>query len=223
MSPEANRRDVTQSAALLGVGAFAGARSTSRAQPSRSGPTPPAPLSAAGSAPAARALVPLAPPDAQLPGLKVPEAVARKAGWAVVGLGQLALEEVIPAFRECQLSRPVALVSGHPEKARKVADAYGLELQHIYGYDNFDRLADNPAVDVVYIILPNSLHAAFTIRALKAGKHVLCEKPMAVSVAEGEQMIAAAQQADRKLMIAYRLHFEPLNRKVIELCAGKAL
>jgi len=165
----------------------------------------------------------LAPPEAQPPDLKVPEAVARKAGWAVVGLGQLALEEVMPAFRECQLSRPVALVSGHPEKARKVADAYGLEPQNIYAYDNFDQLADNPAVDVVYIILPNSLHADYTVRALKAGKHVLCERPMAVTVAECEQMIAAAQQADRKLMIAYRLHYEPLNRKVIELCAEKAL
>src|SRR5215212_1027622 len=223
MNPGANRREVTHSAALLGVGAFAGARSTSTGQASRSGPTSPAPSSAAGSAPAASAPVPLAPPDAQPPDLKVPEAVARKAGWAVVGLGQLALEEVMPAFRECQLSRPVALVSGHPEKARKVADAYGLEPQNIYGYDNFDRLADNPAVDVVYIILPNSLHADYTIRALKAGKHVLCEKPMAVTVAECEQMIAAAQQADRKLMIAYRLHYEPLNRKVMELCAEKAL
>jgi predicted dehydrogenase len=223
MSPEANRRDVTQSAALLRVGVFAGARSTSKAQPSRSGPTPPAPSSAAGSAPAASAPMPLAPPDAQPPDLKVPEAVARKAGWAVVGLGQLALEEVMPAFRECQLSRPVALVSGHPEKARKVADAYGLEHQNIYGYDNFDRLADNPAVDVVYIILPNSLHADYTIRALKAGKHVLCEKPMAVTVSECEQMIAAAQQAHRKLMIAYRLHYEPFNRKVMELCTEKAL
>jgi predicted dehydrogenase len=223
INSEANRCDVTPSAALLGVGAFAGARSTSTGQASRSGPTPPTPSSAAGSAPATRAPVPLAPPEAQPPDLKVPEAVARKAGWAVVGLGQLALEEVMPAFRECQLSRPVALVSGHPEKARKVADAYGLEPQNIYAYDNFDRLADNPAVDVVYIILPNSLHADYTIRALKAGKHVLCEKPMAVTVAECEQMIAAAQQADRKLMIAYRLHYEPLNRKVIELCAEKAL
>src|SRR5215204_6012997 len=169
MNPEANRRDVTQSAALLRDGAFAGARSASTGQAFRSGPTPPVAASAAGSAPATRAPVPLAPPDAQPPDLKVPEAVARKAGWAVVGLGQLALEEVMPAFRECQLSRPVALVSGHPEKARKVADAYGLELQNISGYDNFDRLADNPAVDVVYIILPNSLHADFTIRALKAG------------------------------------------------------
>jgi len=198
MNLATNRRDVTKSAALLGVGTLAGATSTIKAQASGGGSIPPAPSSAGDPAPAANASppVPLAPPDAQPPDLKLPEAVARQAGWAIVGLGQLALEEVMPAFRECQLSRPVALVSGHPEKARKVADAYGLEPQNIYGYDNFDRLADNPAVDVVYIILPNSLHAAFTIRALQAGKHVLCEKPMAVSVVECEQMIAAAQQAN---------------------------
>src|SRR4029453_18471151 len=98
------------------------------------------------------------PPDAQPPDLKVPEAVARHAGWAIVGLGQLALEEVMPAFRECQLSRPVALLSGHPEKARKVADAYGLELQNIYGYDNFDRLADQPGRGRGDISPPHSLH-----------------------------------------------------------------
>src|SRR3954447_15279901 len=225
MNLATNRRDFTKSAALLSVGAFAGATSNIKAQSASSGSTPPALSSAGDPAPAANANppVPLAPPDAQPPDLKVPEAVARHAGWAIVGLGQLALEEVMPAFRECRLSRPVALVSGHPDKARKVAEAYGLEPQNIYGYDSFERLADNPAVDVVYIILPNSLHAEYTIRALKAGKHVLCEKPMAVSVAECEQMIEAAQQANRKLMIAYRLHYEPLNRKVMQLCAGKAL
>src|SRR3954453_6711284 len=225
MNLATNRRDFTKSAALLSVGAFAGATSTIKAQASGGGSIPPAPSSAGDPAPAANVSppVPLAPPDAQPPSLKLPEAVARQAGWAIVGLGQLAVEEVMPAFGECRLSRPVALVSGHPDKARKVAEAYGLEPQNIYGYDSFERLADNPAVDVVYIILPNSLHAAFTIRALKAGKHVLCEKPMAVSVAECEQMIAAAQQADRKLMIAYRLHYEPFNRKGMELCTEKAL
>src|SRR4051794_9334195 len=104
MSPEANGRDVTQSAALPGVGAFAGVKLPIEAQASGGGPTPPVAASAGDPAPAANASppVPLAPPDAQPPGLKVPETVARKAGWAVVGSGQLALEEVMPAFRECQ-------------------------------------------------------------------------------------------------------------------------
>ncbi len=167
--------------------------------------------------------VPLAPPDRQPPDLKVPDPVPRKIGWAIVGLGQLALEEVMPAFSQCRLSRPVALVSGHPEKARQVAQVYGIPEKSLYNYDNYDQLADNPDVDVIYIILPNSMHAEFTIRGFQAGKHVLCEKPMATSVAECEAMIAAGRKARRKLMIAYRLRYEPFNIKAIELCRAGEL
>src|SRR4051812_47117836 len=135
---------------------------------------------------------PLAPPDKQPPDLKVPQPVERKVGWAIVGLGKLALEEVMPAFGQCKLSRPVALVSGHPDKARQVAKAYDMDVKNIYGYDNYDRLAENRDIEVIYIILPNSMHAEYTIRAVKMGKHVLCEKPMATTAKECEQMIAAA-------------------------------
>lgn len=165
----------------------------------------------------------LAPPDKQAAKVKVPEKPERQVGFAIVGLGQLALEEVMPAFAECQLAKPVALVSGHPEKAKKVAKAYDISPDAIYNYENFDKLAEDKRVDVIYIILPNSMHAEFTIRGLKAGKHVLCEKPMATSVAEAEQMIAAAEEAKRKLMIAYRLHYEPFNRKAMELCRSGEL
>lgn len=164
---------------------------------------------------------PLAPPDKQPEDLKLPEAPQRKIGWAVVGLGQLALEEVMPAFAEARLSKPVALVSGHPDKAKKVAAAYGVNPKAIYNYDNYDKMVDDPNIEVIYIILPNSMHAEFTIRGLKAGKHVLCEKPMAINSAECEKMIAASREAKRKLMIAYRLHYEPMNRKVMELCREK--
>ena len=163
---------------------------------------------------------PLAPPDKQPPDLKLPEPPPKPAGWAVVGLGKLALEEVMPAFALCKRSKPVALVSGHPDKAKKVAAAYGLDPKNIYDYQGYDALKDNPAVDVVYVILPNSMHAEYTIRGHKAGKHVLCEKPMAATAAECEQMIAAARAAKRKLMVAYRLRYEPFNRKAIELCRG---
>ncbi len=166
---------------------------------------------------------PLAPPDKQPPDLELPEVVKRKLGWAIVGLGQLALEEVMPAFALCQYSKPVALVSGHPDKAKRVAAAYGMDSQNILNYDNFDRLSDMDEVDVVYIILPNSLHAEFTIRAFKAGKHVLCEKPMASSIDECEQMIRASNDAKRKLMIAYRLHYEPFNQRAIALCQENEL
>ena len=145
------------------------------------------------------------------------------AGYAVVGLGRLAIEEVLPAFGRATRSRATALVSGHLDKARQVAETYDVPATSIYHYDDFARLRDDTGVDIVYVILPNSLHAEFTIKALEAGKHVLCEKPMAVSSAECERMIAAARAADRKLMVAYRLHYEPYNRRVAALCQQRAL
>ncbi|WP_202800020.1 Gfo/Idh/MocA family protein [Schlesneria paludicola] len=161
---------------------------------------------------------PLAPSDKQPPHVKIPEPPAKKVGWAIVGLGQLAIEEVLPAFGQCDLAKLVALVSGHPEKAKKVAAVYGVDPKQIYDYSSYDTIAENPAVDVIYIILPNSMHAEYTLRGLKAGKHILCEKPMATSVAECEQMIAAAKTARRQLMIAYRLRYEPFNVEAIKRC-----
>ena len=165
--------------------------------------------------------VPLAPPNDQPPNLKLPEVPKKKIGWAVVGLGQLALGQIMPAFGLCDLSEPTALVSGHPDKAKTVAGAYGIEKNAIYNYENFDKILEDDRIDVVYIVLPNSMHAEFTVRALRAGKHVLCEKPMAVSIEECQRMISAAEEAKRKLMIAYRLHYEPLNRKVMQMCDEK--
>ncbi len=167
--------------------------------------------------------VPLAPPDKQAAHLKVPEPPAKKVGWAIVGLGQLAVEEILPAFAECKISEVTALVSGHRDKALKLAEIHKVKPANIYDYKNFDAIAGNEEIQVVYIVLPNSMHAEYTIRALKAGKHVLCEKPMAASTKEAEEMIAAAKKAKRKLMIGYRLHYEPLNMKVMEMCAKKEL
>jgi predicted dehydrogenase len=98
-----------------------------------------------------------------------------------------------------------------------VAEAYGIDEKHIYTYDTIARIADNPQIDVVYNILPNHLHAQYTIASFKAGKHVLCEKPMAPTADECRAMIDAGKQANRQLMIAYRLHYEPNNLKAIEL------
>ncbi len=160
----------------------------------------------------------LAPPDKQPPNLKLPKAVDRKVGYAIVGLGLLSLEEILPAFAETQHSRCVALVSGHADKAAQVAKFYGVKPDAIYDYENYDRLSENREVEAVYIVLPNNMHAEFTIRAFKAGKHVLCEKPMATTIEECEQMVASADKAKRKLMIAYRLHYEPMNLQVMEWC-----
>src|SRR5690606_1555551 len=114
-------------------------------------------------------------------------------------------------------SKLVGFVSGRPEKARHLAQIYGVDPKNIYTYDNYDSLANNPDIDVIYIVLPNGMHAEYTIRALKAGKHVLCEKPMANTPEECEQMIAAAKAANRKLMVAYRLRYEPFNQTMIRM------
>ena len=132
-------------------------------------------------------------------------------GFAIVGLGKLSLGQLVPAFRNCRGARLAALVSGHADKANRIAAEQNLLAGSVYSYADYDRIADNPRIEVVYIVLPNFMHAEYTIRALKAGKHVLCEKPMATTVADAEAMVAAAKAANRKLMIAYRCHTEPLN------------
>jgi predicted dehydrogenase len=147
----------------------------------------------------------------------MPETPGRRLGYAVVGLGQFALNQIIPSFAESKSSKLVALVSGNRDKALQVADRYGVDQKNIYDYQNFDRIADNDAIDIVYIILPNALHAEYTVRAFKAGKHVLCEKPMAVSAEECETMIRAGREANRKLMIAYRAQYEPYNMEAIRM------
>jgi predicted dehydrogenase len=139
-------------------------------------------------------------------------------GFALVGIGSLSMNQLLPAFAKCKIARPVALVSGHPEKANQQAAKYGINPKNIYNYENFDTIKDNPDVDVIYVVLPNGMHAEYSIRAAKAGKHVLCEKPMANTVEECQSMIDACKATDRKLMIAYRLHYEPLTKKAIELC-----
>jgi predicted dehydrogenase len=141
----------------------------------------------------------------------------KKIGYCVVGLGRISMEQFMPGVKISKDSKIVALVSGHRDKAERVADEYGVAHGAIYSYENYDSIHDNPSIDAVYIALPNGMHAEYTIRAAKAGKHVLCEKPMANSVKECEQMIAACKQADRKLMIAYRCRYEPTNLRAIEL------
>ncbi len=143
-----------------------------------------------------------------LPGALRPQAPARKIRYGIVGLGRISLEHFMPGTRMGTQGEITALVSGHPEKAQRTAAEYGVPAASIYTYETFDRIKDNPNVDAVYIALPNSMHAEYTIRAANAGKHVLCEKPMAVSVAECDAMIAACKKNNRRLMIAYRLQRE---------------
>ena len=141
----------------------------------------------------------------------------KKIGYAIVGLGRLSINELLPALKECKHSKCTALVSGDPAKAKKLAGQFGVPEKSIYNYENYDTIADNKDVDVVYIVLPNGMHAEYTVRAFKAGKHVLCEKPMANSVAECQQMIDAGKDANKKLMIAYRVRHEPHHIRAIKM------
>jgi glucose-fructose oxidoreductase len=135
----------------------------------------------------------------------------RKLGYAIVGLGNYATNQIMPRIKDCEFAELKALVSGTPEKLERFGAQYGIPKTHWYNYQNYDSIRDNPDIDLVYVVLPNSLHAEYSIRASKAGKHVLCEKPMAISPAECEAMIAAAKRAGKKLMIGYRSHFEQYN------------
>lgn len=140
----------------------------------------------------------------------------QKVNYAVIGLGRIA-NHFLGGVRNTTNSRITALVSGHRDKAERIAAANGVNSASIYTYENFDEIAQNKEVDAVYVALPNSMHAEYTIRAAKAGKHVLCEKPMATSVTECESMIDACKTANVKLMIAYRCHYEPTNLKAVQL------
>src|SRR6187431_2023995 len=134
--------------------------------------------------------------------------------YAVVGLGHIAQVAMLPAFAHARRnSRLVALVSDDPAKRRALSRKY--RIDSTCSYDDYDACLEQ--VDAVYIALPNSLHAEYTVRAARAGVHVLCEKPLAVTTAECERMIKACRQHHVKLMIAYRLQFETLNLKAVEI------
>ena len=155
-------------------------------------------------------------PDPSL-GTPPPQPEGRQLGFAVVGLGKLAIGEVLDAFAAARRAKLGALVSGNRDKALRVAAQYGVPQDAIYDYAGYDRIAGDPRIDVVYIALPNALHAEYAIRAFRAGKHVLCEKPLATTIADCEAMIAAGRAAGRKLMTAYRCQFEPHNLAAMRL------
>ncbi len=140
----------------------------------------------------------------------------RRIGYAVIGLGRIATHFLEGTGGSAQ-SKITALVSGHREKAERIAAQYGVPQDSIYSYEDFDRITANRAVDAVYVALPNSMHAEYTIRAAKAGKHVLCEKPMDISSVQCVKMIDACKAARVKLMVAYRLHYEPTHLKALEI------
>ncbi len=171
---------------------------------------------------AARAAGQRMPDGVELPATPPQRKRADSVGFAVVGLGNYALKQMMPRFAQAERAHVAALVSGNPDKLRRVGDSYGVPADARYSYETFAKLASDNRVDAVYVVVPSGLHADWATRAFAAGKHVLCEKPMALSSAECEHMIAASRRADRKMMIAYRSHFEPHNLKAMELMAQNA-
>jgi len=142
--------------------------------------------------------------------------------YAVIGLGHIAQAAVLPAFKHARRNSTLAaLVSGERKKLNTLGRRYGVD--RLCGYDEVDDLFASGEIDAVYIALPNNLHKEFTVRAARAGLHVLCEKPMAVTVAECEQMMRATMAANVKLMIGYRLHFERANLEAAKLARAGTL
>ncbi len=145
-----------------------------------------------------------------------------KLGVLLVGLGGFSSASIAPELASSQNVYFAGVVTGDPDgKGRRYAAQYGFPEKNIYTYDQMPQLADNRDVDIVHVVTPNGLHAAHTIAALQAGKHVMCEKPMAISSHECQAMIDAAKQADRYLGIDYRLHFEPHHLEMMRLAKEK--
>jgi predicted dehydrogenase len=136
-------------------------------------------------------------------------ATSKRIGYAVVGLGHIAEVAVLPAFRHSKKAKLVALVSGDERKAKRLARKFG--ASDYYSYDEYVLCLNHPEVNAVFIATTNGTHAEYAIRAAQSGKHVLCEKPMANSVEECQQMIDACRARDVRLMIAYRKYFEPAS------------
>ncbi len=155
--------------------------------------------------------------------MKSARADTERVGFALVGLGHLTVSQLLPAFAETRRCRPVALVTGDRAKGMAVAARYGIAPGSVYDYQTFDRIRDDRAIDVAFVVLPNSMHAEFTVRAAEAGKHVLVEKPMATSVPECLDIIAACREAGRRLMVAYRIQYEPHHRRVRQMIRDKRL
>ena len=142
-------------------------------------------------------------------GLYGAQHAGKKLGVALVGLGGYATRELAPALQLSKHCELVGVVSGTESKRKAWQEKYNLPSSNIYSYDTFDEIAKNDAIDIVYIVLPNSMHAVFTIRAAAAGKHVICEKPMAMNAAECRRMIQACEKKNVSLSIGCSLQFDP--------------
>jgi predicted dehydrogenase len=140
----------------------------------------------------------------------------KKLNVALVGLGRYAgyLADGIVVSEYCKVA---GIVTGTPAKAIEWEKKYNISKKNIYNYQTFDQIANNPDIDVVYIVLPNAMHKEYAIRAAKAGKHVIVEKPMATTAKDCLEIIEACKKAKVQLAVGYRLHFEPYNMEMMRL------
>jgi predicted dehydrogenase len=145
----------------------------------------------------------------------------KKLGIALVGLGNYATNQLAPALLETAGCYLAGIVTGSPDKAKTWAATYNIPAGNIYNYQTFDDIRNNPDIDIIYIVLPNFMHAEYTIRAAQARKHVICEKPMAMNAAEARQMIDACKKANVQLSVGYRLYFEPHHLEMRRLAEEK--
>ena len=145
----------------------------------------------------------------------------KKIGFALCGLGSLSTNQIAPALLKSANCRLAGIVTGTPAKAKQWQAKYDIPDRSVYSYDTMHKLADNPDIDVVYVVTPNALHAEHTIKAAKAGKHVFCEKPMEISVERCQQMIDACKTAGKMLGIAYRCRFEPHHQECIRIARAR--
>ena len=135
---------------------------------------------------------------------------------AIMGLGSYGTR-VADAMKDCTKAKLVGVISGTPSKITSWQTKYNIPEKNCYNYENYDNIKNNPDIDAVYIITPNALHKDAAIRVAKAGKHVISEKPMAINAKEGEEMIAACKKANVKLLVGYRMHFEPKTLEIIRM------
>ena len=135
---------------------------------------------------------------------------------AIMGLGSYGTR-VAEAMKDCKKAKLVGVISGTPSKIKDWQAKYNIPEKNCYNYQNFDAIKDNPDIDAVYVITPNGLHREQVIRVAKAGKHAISEKPMAINAKEGQDMIDACKKANVKLLVGYRMHFEPKTLEIIRM------
>jgi predicted dehydrogenase len=149
------------------------------------------------------------------------QAAEPKLGFAICGLGSLSTHQIAPAFPKTKNCKLTGIITGHPAKAELWKAKYNIPDKNIYNYETMEKMGDNPDIDVVYVVTPNALHAEHTIKAAKAGKHVLTEKPMEATPEKCRQMIDACKAANRMLAVGYRSRFEPHNLECVRIARKK--